>query len=213
MRLKALIFLGILVPILAACQTGSEPTQAPTALTPTVAPAAATPTVASVAPSPTPTATSVMAPSPVPTAVPVASSPTPTATSAMAPSPTQTAAPQSETLVIEVKAQFARFTPSSITMRAGEPVQFKVTSLDSTHTFTFELNGQRVNLSLVRGEATTSEVFTFQEGQTITFWCAVPGHRGAGMEGTISTQASGAATPSDEQKGASPSDADYDYNY
>ena len=115
--------------------------------------------------------------------------------------------------MIEVKAEYARFTPAPITVRAGEPVQFKVASLDSTHTFTFELNGQRVNLSLARGEATTSEVFTFQEGQTVTFWCSIGNHRSAGMEGTISTQASGAATPSDEQKGASPSDADYDYNY
>ena len=115
--------------------------------------------------------------------------------------------------MIEVKAEYASFTPSSITVRAGEPVQFKVISLDSTHTFTFELNGQRVNLSLARGEATTSEVFTFQEGQTITFWCSIGSHRSAGMEGTILTQGSGAATPNGDQEGASPSGADYDYNY
>ncbi len=78
--------------------------------------------------------------------------------------------------VIEVLAAFVepRYTPDPIVLKAGEPVQFSVTSADTRHTFTVtELNiDVQVNQKLIGGAAVT-QVVTPQQIGTFRLWCRI----------------------------------------
>ncbi len=57
-----------------------------------------------------------------------------------------------------------------------------LTSLDTSHTFTIDELG--INISVGAGLTVTRE-FKVDKAGTFAFYCAVPGHRDAGMEGTL----------------------------
>ena len=78
--------------------------------------------------------------------------------------------------LIEVLAAFVepRYTPDPIVLKAGEPVQFSITSADTRHTFTItELNiDVPVNQKLIGGAA-VSQVITPQQTGTFRLWCRI----------------------------------------
>lgn len=75
------------------------------------------------------------------------------------------------------------FEPSQLTVRAGE-VTIELTSVPSVpHTFTIEELGDREVVRADGGE-TASGTVTLEPG-SYTFYCSIPGHRQAGMEGTL----------------------------
>lgn len=74
------------------------------------------------------------------------------------------------------------FEPDELSAAAGE-ITVELTSEDATnHTFVIE-NGDQQVVAADGGETATGTV-TLEPG-TYTFFCDVPGHREAGMEGTI----------------------------
>ncbi len=76
------------------------------------------------------------------------------------------------------------------------------------HAIGIEGNGVDKLSDTVAGGATTSVTATLKPG-TYTFYCPVPGHRGAGMEGTL-TVGSGGDAKAAAPKPAAPS-SDYSY--
>jgi uncharacterized cupredoxin-like copper-binding protein len=79
-----------------------------------------------------------------------------------------------------------RFEPSQLTARAGQPI--RVTLDDSNaalvHDFTIDnAGGQRVEIK-AQPRAKANAQFTVPAG-TYQFYCAEPGHREAGMVGTL----------------------------
>ena len=83
-----------------------------------------------------------------------------------------------------VAADF-EFDPSEITATAGEELAVVLTSEDMLHDFTIdELDA---HVSADSGDTETGGL-TADEPGTYTYYCSVPGHRGAGMEGTLTVE-------------------------
>lgn len=83
---------------------------------------------------------------------------------------------------VEVEAGDFSFDPDEITAKAGEDLEIVLTSGDIVHDFTIdELD---VHVSAARGETNSGGVTGADPGR-YTFYCSVPGHRSAGMEGTL----------------------------
>lgn len=79
------------------------------------------------------------------------------------------------------------FSPSSISVRAGD--QVKVTFQNTgriAHNFVVE--GLGVNTRTIGGGKTDTVEFTAPTSGTYTIFCSVPGHRAAGMEGTLEVE-------------------------
>ena len=83
---------------------------------------------------------------------------------------------------IEVTADDFAFEPDEITAEAGEDLLIVLTSEDMLHDFTID----DLDAHVAAGGGDTAEGgFTADEAGTYTYYCSVPGHRGAGMEGTL----------------------------
>jgi plastocyanin len=83
---------------------------------------------------------------------------------------------------IPVTADGFAFDPDEITVRAGEDVAIVLTSVDILHDFVVdELDA---HVAADRGETATGGLRADEPGR-YTFYCAVAGHREAGMEGTL----------------------------
>lgn len=86
---------------------------------------------------------------------------------------------------IEVTATDFAFDPDEITAEAGEDLAIVLTSEDILHDFVIdELDA---HVAADRGE-TAEGGLTAEEAGTYTYYCSVPGHRGAGMEGTLTVE-------------------------
>lgn len=83
---------------------------------------------------------------------------------------------------VEVAARSFRFTPNRIEVAVGERVNIRLTSTDVLHDFT--VGGQAVHVVARAGRTATGGMRLTEVG-TYTFTCTVPGHRAAGMRGTI----------------------------
>lgn len=83
---------------------------------------------------------------------------------------------------VAVIATYARFQPSAISLKKEQAIQLRVTATDTNHTFTVDELG--INIAVGRGQTITREIQAERAG-AFTFYCAVPGHRSAGMEGTL----------------------------
>ena len=78
------------------------------------------------------------------------------------------------------------FTPGKIDLKLGEPVQFKVITTDTIHTFTVKELGIDVDLSKIRRETKLSEVFIPQQTGTFQIIFRVhPVVRYAAMQGIL----------------------------
>jgi plastocyanin len=83
---------------------------------------------------------------------------------------------------IKVSARSYAFAPKTLDVQAGEDVAIVLHSLDQIHDFTIEGKGLIVT---VDGGKTAKGGFRLAKPGTYTFFCSIPGHRAAGMEGTI----------------------------
>ena len=85
--------------------------------------------------------------------------------------------------VITVDATSFSFRPTRITVAAGEDVAIALHSDDTFHDFVVDrVLGHVVGTD---GGATATGGLRIDRPGTYTFYCSVPGHRSAGMEGTI----------------------------
>lgn len=83
---------------------------------------------------------------------------------------------------VTVDARNYEFDPSKLDLSAGEDVAIVLHSEDQRHDFTVEGKGLVVDVS---GGKTASGGLRFAKAGTYTFYCSIPGHRAAGMVGTI----------------------------
>lgn len=91
----------------------------------------------------------------------------------------ETGAPQE----IEMDASEFKFDPATITVKAGQPVRVTVTNTGTLeHTFTITDLG--VDEPTPIGQTVTFE-FTPTESGTFELVCTVPGHKEAGMVGSV----------------------------
>ena len=87
---------------------------------------------------------------------------------------------------IAVTARSFEFDPDEITVTAGEDVAIVLTSEDILHDFTIdELDA---HVAADAGETDEGGLRADEPGR-YTFYCAVAGHREAGMEGTLIVEA------------------------
>jgi len=83
---------------------------------------------------------------------------------------------------VEVTADDFSFDPDEITAEVGEDLAIVLSSGDMLHDFTIdELDA---HVAADRGDTAEGGV-TADEPGTYTYYCSVPGHRTAGMEGTL----------------------------
>lgn len=82
-----------------------------------------------------------------------------------------------------------RFDPSSIAVRAGEPIQLTlINSGQVVHDFTLTDGvAQPVHIE-AQPDQTATGTFTITQPGTYAFICAQPGHDAAGMHGTLLVQ-------------------------
>ena len=119
--------------------------------------------------------------------------PTPTATQIATPttaaSPSANASPtgtKTATVITVSGSEFA-FTPSSITVKKGQPVQltFKNTG-QYPHNWTVSALG--IKTPTVQSGQSTTITFTPTQTGSFTYICTVPGHADRGMKGTLIVQ-------------------------
>jgi uncharacterized cupredoxin-like copper-binding protein len=85
---------------------------------------------------------------------------------------------------LKVSASEFMFDPTSLTLKIDEPVQATITNTGSLkHTFT--IPDLDVDAVLTAGQTVTVK-FTPTESGTFELLCTVPGHKDAGMVGTVS---------------------------
>lgn len=83
---------------------------------------------------------------------------------------------------IDVTAKSFGFTPRTITVKAGEPIEIRLTSADVLH----DLTAPKLDLHVAaKGSKPAVGGFTAKTPGMYTFYCSVSGHRQAGMQGTI----------------------------
>jgi heme/copper-type cytochrome/quinol oxidase subunit 2 len=102
---------------------------------------------------------------------------------ATAPAPAPATEPQITAKLVEVNLSVFKFTPKQITLKAGEPVQFRVTSTDTLHTFTVKDLG--LDVALNPRESKVTEVFTPQQTGTFQITCRIHSVSSYGMEGFL----------------------------
>ena len=95
--------------------------------------------------------------------------------------PTPASAGDDGTLVV-VNRSYA-FEPRSFVFEAGETVEFHLSSTDGPHTFTVRDLG--ISWVVAKEDEPQVQTFTFERAGTFKLICAIPGHQGSGMVGTM----------------------------
>lgn len=111
--------------------------------------------------------------------------------------PAQTAAttaPSNLSTNVTVTASEFKFTPTSIQVPAGQQVTFTLKNAGVVeHDVTIQAAG--FSLTAKAGQTATAQ-FTFDKPGTFDFFCSVPGHKDAGMRGTLTVvDPTGGAAP------------------
>ena len=83
---------------------------------------------------------------------------------------------------ITVNATSFEFDPSTIEAEAGEALEIELTADDIEHDFVIDELDAHVAANAGK---TASGGFVADEAGTYTYYCSVPGHRDAGMEGEL----------------------------
>ena len=87
---------------------------------------------------------------------------------------------------IEVNATSFAFDPDAITVDVGEDVAIVLTSDDLLHDFTVD----EIDVHVAADKDETAEGgLKAETAGDYTYYCTVPGHREAGMEGTLTVKA------------------------
>ncbi len=108
---------------------------------------------------------------------------------AAAPAPAQGTAWEVSARLVEVDLSVFKFTPRTIVLKVGEPVQFRVTSKDTIHSFTVKDLG--LDVELTPGESKLSDVFTPQQTGIFQISCRIHSVSSYGMEGVMEITATG----------------------
>ncbi len=87
---------------------------------------------------------------------------------------------------IQVTASSFAFDPGEIRVTAGDEIAIALTSADVMHDFTIDELDAHVVADV--GETVAGGLRADEPGE-YTYYCAVPGHRAAGMEGTLIVEA------------------------
>jgi plastocyanin len=86
-----------------------------------------------------------------------------------------------------VSARSYRYTPSKLRLTKGESVTIEMKSKDAFHDFV--VTGQGVNNKVIvkttGAGATKRGTLTLTKPGSYQYFCSTPGHRAAGMRGTI----------------------------
>lgn len=93
--------------------------------------------------------------------------------------------PTTDARVIEIEASNFAFDPDTLRADVGEELAISLTSVDSPHDFAIDGLGRVVD---VAGDETRVERMRIDEAGKYAFYCTIPGHRAAGMEGTITVR-------------------------
>ena len=86
---------------------------------------------------------------------------------------------------VPVTATSFEFDPEEITVEAGEDIAIVLTSDDIEHDFTIDELDTHVAAD---EDETATGGLRADEAGTYTYYCSVPGHRAAGMEGTLTVE-------------------------
>ena len=111
---------------------------------------------------------------------------------AAVPTPAPATEPKISAKLVEVDLSVFKFTPKQITLKAGEQVQFRVTSKDTLHTFTVKDLG--IDVALNPGESKVTEVLTPQQTGTFQITCRIHSVSSYGMEGFLEITDTGQST-------------------
>ena len=102
------------------------------------------------------------------------------------PAPAPAAGAQQVTVTVGSAMQFA---PSSLVVRAGQPVELTLRNGGGIpHDFTLAEGASGPVKIEAQGGQTARGTFTIDSPGTYAFVCSVPGHAAAGMRGTITAQ-------------------------
>jgi len=85
---------------------------------------------------------------------------------------------------VSVKAEDLKFTPNTLTAKAGESVTVNMQNAGALE-HSFIIDEMSVRLEKVQPGQNASVTFTASTAGTYTFYCDVPGHKEAGMTGTL----------------------------
>jgi plastocyanin len=80
------------------------------------------------------------------------------------------------------------FEPRTLLFEVGDTVQFSLATADSLHTFTVEELG--IDWRVRDKDEPVQQSFTFDRPGTFRLICAIPGHEGSGMAGTVEVRPS-----------------------
>ena len=87
---------------------------------------------------------------------------------------------------VKVRAKSFKFTPSKLRLPSGQPVTIQLTSTDTAHDFAVSGPGLSGKVIVkVTGKKTATGTLKLPKAGKYTFYCTLPGHRAAGMQGTI----------------------------
>ena len=107
-----------------------------------------------------------------------------TVSTAAAPAQATAATPINLTTSVSITASEFKFSPTSVNVPVGQKVAF---TLNNTGVVEHDLaiQGTAFKISANPGRTATGE-FTFDKPGTFDFFCSIPGHKDAGMKGTLS---------------------------
>ncbi|MFN2463732.1 MAG: cupredoxin domain-containing protein [Candidatus Dormibacteria bacterium] len=84
----------------------------------------------------------------------------------------------------ELTSKDARFVQSSLTFKTGAATVYLVNKDNAEHTFDIDLQGKHYSYP-IPANSTVAAVLNLRSAGTYTYFCAIPGHRGNGMEGKL----------------------------
>ena len=90
--------------------------------------------------------------------------------------------PAADARLIEVEANNFSFDPDTLRAQVGEELALSLHSVDNSHDFAIDGLGR---IADVAGDETTTQGLRIDDAGKYVFYCTIPGHRAAGMEGTI----------------------------
>ena len=117
-----------------------------------------------------------------------ACAPAPPASAAKDASATTSGASQAAGQALTVTLTDMQFTPASVTVKAGTPVNFVAANKGVVdHNWHVTIGNETIQIDARPGQ-TATKTFTPTTAGTYTVVCTVPGHEPAGMRGTLIVQ-------------------------
>lgn len=98
----------------------------------------------------------------------------------------QASAPQPGVTEVTLEGGEFFWRPTTVTVRPGQRVRFRIVNKGAiAHTFVSDPVNIRETREIAPGEQLTVEWTAPTRTGSFEFWCGVPGHREAGMTGTL----------------------------